>query len=1037
MTDTTVPTLGDLTGTPIAAVTQTVAVSPLGWSSPQGIDHLPPLQAGAGGQALSCPTTTFCATVAGGDIVTSTDPTSSLGPPAGWRVLDISGLYPAGDDAGDVNDISCPTANVCVAVDDNGNVVTSTDPSGDLSAWRVTSVAPGVDLLGIACPTANFCVGVGRGPHGEYTLTSDEPTDGPAAWGVTQESVFGSEGPNAVSCPGTTLCLAAGSDDAGISTVWTSVDPLDGGSAVWTQHQVGTLAGSDFLHAACPASTLCLAVGSKGQVASSADPGDGATAVWSNESVANTDLGGISCPTTTLCLTLDLNGDVLTSTDPASPRAPWAEKAVAPGLLTVSCPTTSLCVGVPGLHREVFTTTDPVDGAAATWKATGYVASSQLSSVSCPSPTFCAAVDEAGNLVTSTDAASSAPTWTQSNVDNQLAVNPGGSFALEGISCPSTTLCVAVSDNVILTTTDPTGTTPTWTRTPVAGAFVAVSCPSTTVCVALDFDGNVVGSSNPTGGASAWHTTDFDDTGHVVSISCPSTTLCFAGGEGGSVTTIHLDATGAVTSHSVADVDLGVNALFGISCPTTSLCVAVDSAGNVETSTDPTGAASAWTRAKVDPAGNGLPSNTMNGISCATASLCVAVDAVGNVVATTNPTGGASAWAVTPVDRLGAVQSSALLSPGGLDAVSCATTNLCVAVDGNGNSVVGTLGGTELLSVARAGTGSGSITAGGGTIDCPPTCSHPYASGSVVDLTATADPGSTFTGWSGDCSGTGTCQVTMTTARQVTATFSLSGSKTPTTTTATVDPVATNRGLPVDYSATVAGSGGTPTGTVTFSVGPLTLCTTGALASGTGSCTSTAAPVGTDTVSATYSGDADFSPSVGSTTLVVTSGPYTPLTPLRICDTRAGNLSKLSGEAAQCNGADNAGGTLGTGDTLNIKVAGAVRGPRRCHRGGAQRDRGQRPGARGTSPSTRPGPPGPRPRTSTTPPGPGVPNLVEVGTGTGRRRLDLLLRRHRRGGRPRGLRGPRRRRRARGRALHPASLARPGSATPGRATPLG
>jgi vibriolysin len=40
-----------------------------------------------------------------------------------------------------------------------------------------------------------------------------------------------------------------------------------------------------------------------------------------------------------------------------------------------------------------------------------------------------------------------------------------------------------------------------------------------------------------------------------------------------------------------------------------------------------------------------------------------------------------------------------------------------------------------------------------------------------VALTATPDPGSLFAGWSGDCSGTGSCQVTMSQARSVTATF--------------------------------------------------------------------------------------------------------------------------------------------------------------------------------------------------------------------------------------------------------------------------
>ena len=38
-------------------------------------------------------------------------------------------------------------------------------------------------------------------------------------------------------------------------------------------------------------------------------------------------------------------------------------------------------------------------------------------------------------------------------------------------------------------------------------------------------------------------------------------------------------------------------------------------------------------------------------------------------------------------------------------------------------------------------------------------------------LTATPDAGSVFTGWTGDCTGTGTCTLTMSADHTVTATF--------------------------------------------------------------------------------------------------------------------------------------------------------------------------------------------------------------------------------------------------------------------------
>ena len=78
------------------------------------------------------------------------------------------------------------------------------------------------------------------------------------------------------------------------------------------------------------------------------------------------------------------------------------------------------------------------------------------------------------------------------------------------------------------------------------------------------------------------------------------------------------------------------------------------------------------------------------------------------------------------------------------------------------------------LTVAKSGTGSGTVTSDPAGIACGTTCSAEFDYNLVVTLSAAADTGSTFTGWSSEgCSGTGTCQVTLDQARSVTATFTL------------------------------------------------------------------------------------------------------------------------------------------------------------------------------------------------------------------------------------------------------------------------
>ncbi|MDP2829977.1 MAG: hypothetical protein Q8O37_15405 [Sulfuricellaceae bacterium] len=117
----------------------------------------------------------------------------------------------------------------------------------------------------------------------------------------------------------------------------------------------------------------------------------------------------------------------------------------------------------------------------------------------------------------------------------------------------------------------------------------------------------------------------------------------------------------------------------------------------------------------------------------------------------------------------------------------CSGTGSCVVTMNVARSVTATFNAaasTATLTVTNAGTGYGNVGSSPGGISCwvpqpnvlylvGPDCSENYAIGTTVTLTPTPASGSYFAGWSGSCTGTGSCVVTMNAARNVTATFKL------------------------------------------------------------------------------------------------------------------------------------------------------------------------------------------------------------------------------------------------------------------------
>ena len=367
-----------------------------------------------------------------------------------------------------------------------------------------------------------------------------------------------------------------------------------------------------------------------------------------------------------------------------------------------------------------------------------------LRGVSCPTADLCVAVDSANpsNVLTSTNPTGGAGTWGAD------PVGISGFQSFSAVSCPSASLCVAVDGaGVAYSSTDPAASV--WTDSgvvPVNNGLSAVSCPTVNLCVGGGGNGNAVWTTNPSAaGGGTWTQTNIAGSQTLLSISCATDTMCVAGDDVGNAYST-VDPTGP----AIQWVSSGVSAdiIGGMSCPTSSFCVAGDDGGNAITTTDPFGGFAAWT---ATPVAN--PGAFVNAVDCPSPSLCVVGDSSARIEESTNPTGGAVAWGTTILTSQ-------------VQAISCPTELLCVAVANSGNAFFGT---QALLSVATAGTGSGAASGSG--IACPSTCSKAHAFGTAVTLDAIPASGSSFSGWSGDCTGTGQCTTTMSASRSVVATF--------------------------------------------------------------------------------------------------------------------------------------------------------------------------------------------------------------------------------------------------------------------------
>lgn len=111
------------------------------------------------------------------------------------------------------------------------------------------------------------------------------------------------------------------------------------------------------------------------------------------------------------------------------------------------------------------------------------------------------------------------------------------------------------------------------------------------------------------------------------------------------------------------------------------------------------------------------------------------------------------------------------------------------------------------LTVVKAGAGTGTVTSTPAGIDCGATCSTSLSFGTSVVITAAPALGSSFDGWSGDCSGQSpNVTIAMTAARNCVATFSIAPVTGAGTSDECLDPGASTAGHRVVKVYRLAGS---------------------------------------------------------------------------------------------------------------------------------------------------------------------------------------------------------------------------------------
>jgi hypothetical protein len=350
-------------------------------------------------------------------------------------------------------------------------------------------------------------------------------------------------------------------------------------------------------------------------------------------------------------------------------------------------------------------------GTSASATAEDFMPMSTFNGVACASASRCIGVGNAASIVNSGAAASLNPASGNLSTGHSLQLI-GSSGFLNGVSCPSSSVCLAVGDNPSDTSGIAVPLNPNTGMVrrgqelhSISGIFMSgVACASRKRCLAVGHDssgsGVAVAVSPATGAVSRGRRVQIiPGTGGVglEGVACPSANLCVAVGENAGrsagVAVPLSPATGEIRRGQSVQNVTHKGILLDLACPSTAVCLAVGwgaSQPSVAVPIDPrTGALSKGQSDRSISARAAM----LTAVSCPSISLCLAVG---------NDTGDPSVGQAVAIDPTTAMivadhSIQTLAGTGTLNAVVCQSTAHCLAA-GSRFEAAGAV--TELLNSA-------------------------------------------------------------------------------------------------------------------------------------------------------------------------------------------------------------------------------------------------------------------------------------------------------------------------------------------------